>query len=307
VVEEQGKALDEALAAEVKALLDAGDTDQVCLSSTKRIHQIAKAVADRTCNEVDVSVIGAAIAIQCIARKTEEALAALIELVERGHAYTGAAVLRQMCEELIFAKYLRSIPRTEADEFVRLKAQLETHQGIEAQEGFFTAQQKAYERADESDPELTVRMPDSARRIGASLELKLREMGKRLGWGNKVKPTVRHMAEVAGITNVYEFFYHASSSSVHASLHHLLRMVWYDKTTKRASITNRNFQQYYQRFGLVYGSWIASEVISVVTEEFPGSLPEKLREPFGIWFALTVIPAIVRRAPPIVTREELCR
>jgi hypothetical protein len=306
MAEDQDPVLQE-VSNEIRALLDAGDTDKTYLVSTKRIHQIAKAVADRVCQEVDVSVVGAALVVRCIARKTDEALAALIELVERGHAYAAATMLRQMCEELLFAKFIRLLPRAEADEFVRLRTALEGHEGIEAQEDFFTAQQLVYGVTDASDPRVTVRMPDSARGIGDQLRSKLKDLGKRVGWGNKPKPTVKQMAERSGSTDAYDFFYHASSSSVHASLHHLLRMVWFDQATKLASVTNRNFQQYYRRFALVYGSWIASEVIAVVTQEFPGSLPKELEEPFNIWLALTVIPAVSHRAPPIVTREEIRR
>jgi hypothetical protein len=84
-------------------------------------------------------------------------------------------------------------------------------------------------------------------------------------------------------------------------------MVWFDQATKLASVTNTNFQQYYRRFALVYGSWIASEVMAVVTQEFPGSLPKELEQPFNFWLALTVIPAVTHRTPPIVTREEIRR
>jgi Family of unknown function (DUF5677) len=305
VTEERNSILDE-VSNQIKALLDAGDTDKTCLAATKRIHEIAKAVADQVCRNVDVSA-SAALVIRCIARKTDEALAALIELVERGHAYAAATMLRQMCEELIFAKFILSLPREEADEFIRLRTSLECYEGIEAQEDFFTAQQRVYGVADSSDPRLIVRLPDSARRIGDALRSKLKALGKRVGWGSKPKPTVKQMAERSGMTDVYGFFYHASSSSVHASLHHLLRMVWFDRATNAASITNRNFQQYYQRFALIYGSWIASKVIDVVTQEFPGSLPQELDQPFNIWLALTVIPAVAQRAPPIVTREEIRR
>src|SRR5262249_8462449 len=155
----QKKAVAEAFE-EAKTLFKSGDTDQMYLVATKRIHQIAKAVADRACHEADVSAEDAALVIRCIARKTDETLAALIELVERGHDYSAATMLRQMCEELIFAKYLRSISRADADEFVRLKTWLEGHEGIEAQEDFFTSQQKVYGVADRSNPELTVRMPE---------------------------------------------------------------------------------------------------------------------------------------------------
>jgi hypothetical protein len=197
--------LDEARG-EVRRLLDAGDTDQLYLNVTKRILHITKVVADRVCQDVDVPVIGATLVIRCIARKTEEALAALIDLVELGHDYSAATMLRQMCEELIFAEYLRAISRDDADEFVRHKAILECHEGIEAQEDFFTSQQKVFGQPDSSDPTLTVRMTESERGVGDTIRSKLKDIGKRVGWGNKPTPSVKQMSERAGMMDVYDFF-----------------------------------------------------------------------------------------------------
>jgi hypothetical protein len=150
-----------------------------------------------------------------------------------------------------------------------------------------------------------VRMSSADRARGNELIDKLKDVGRRAGWGNKAKPTVSEMAARAGFTEVYEFFYHAACSSVHASLHHLMRMVWVNGESENVSISNRNFEQYYRRFALIYGAWIASEVIAVIEEEFPASFPSEKEDCFSIWLAIVVKPAVVHRAPAIVTGQEL--
>jgi len=231
-------------------------------------------------------------------------MAALIHLGENGHEYTATGLLRQMCEELIFAAFLRTLDRADADEFIRLKAELELVEGIDAQETFFTRQQEVYGEEDASG-ESAVRMPQwGAARREEVISL-LKEMGRRIGWGNKPKPTVKHMAKRAGMEDVYAFFYHASCSSVHASLHHMLRMVWRDRESGAYSITNRNFAQYYRRFSLLYGAWIASQVIHLAMEEYAIELTTEQDRMFCVWLALLIIPAIKQRAPGIVTSQEL--
>jgi hypothetical protein len=113
------------------------------------------------------------------------------------------------------------------------------------------------------------------------------------------------MARQAEMTEHYEFFYHAACSYVHASLHHALRMVWGDPDSGVFSITNRNFGQFYGRFALTYGSWLMAEAVALAEGSFDASFPEELTDAYDIWFAIIVKPSVVRRAPAIVTRDEL--
>jgi len=98
--------------AEVSALLKMGDSDATILTATKRIFEVVKALTDRACDRVSDPTISTAMAIRCIARKTEEAMAVIIDLVERGYAYQATALLRPMCEELLFARFIRTIHRS---------------------------------------------------------------------------------------------------------------------------------------------------------------------------------------------------
>src|SRR6266508_6442199 len=92
------------------------------------------------------------------------------------------------------------------------------------------------------------------------LRRRLRQLGEKLGWGDRASPTVDYMARSIHSDDEYEFFYHAACSSVHASLHHMLRMVWRKRPSGTFSITNANFRQYYQRFALAYSTWLCALV-----------------------------------------------
>jgi hypothetical protein len=291
--------------AEMSVLLDAGDSDATILTATKRIYEILKTVTDRACEGVSDTACSTAMAIRCIARKTEEAMAVVIDLVERGNAYQATSLLRPMCEELLFARFIRSLPRSDADQYIRLKTMLEIDEGIHAQDAFFTKQQRDFGWPDGSNPETTILARMEEQRISDGIKDALKSIGDRLGWGKKPKPSAKEMAERTDSLDVYEFFYHAASSSVHASLHHLLRMAWWDSSTKKLTISNKVMEQHHRMFSLIYGAWIASGVISAVTEEFPDTWPDEYDDSFGIWLAILMKPAVVQRSPPIVTKREL--
>lgn len=213
------------IVAEIGDLIKSGERKTVYLTAAKRIQGFLKHLADQVCNGVDGTKADASLVIRAIARKTEEDLASVIYCVEGNHCYAATGLLRPICEELIFAKFLRSIARTDADEFVRMRSLLDVHEGIKAQEDFFADQQRVYRWADNSVPGSVVKPPADLEQRIAELKAKMKDLGKRIGWGNTPKPSVRYMADSSDATAVYNYFYHAASSSVHASLHHLLRMV----------------------------------------------------------------------------------
>ena len=291
--------------AEAVALFDAGDSEHTILTATKRILEILQEINVPLCDGIVSNLVSTSLVIRCIARKAEEALRSIIAIVELGHSYSATALLRPMCEELIFAKFLRSLSRVDADEYVRLRALLEIHEGIKAQDNFFASQQQKYEWPDESDPRRLPRLPTDAEEVDHTLRNKLKDIGDRNGWGKKPKATAKEMATRGGLEEVYGFFYHAASSSVHASLHHLLRMVWTDSSAGHGDISSRHLEQHYRRVALIYGAWIAGEIIEVISEEFPGAFPESNEDSFGIWMTIVVKPAVVQRSPPIVTGREL--
>src|SRR4051794_34182717 len=107
--------IEDAAFAEAVALMDAGDIDALYLVAAAKIQSILKHVTDRVCEGVDGTKADTQLVIRAIARKTEESLSSVIFCVEGGHTYAATALLRQMCEELIFAKFIRSLARPDAD------------------------------------------------------------------------------------------------------------------------------------------------------------------------------------------------
>ena len=108
------------------------------------------------------------------------------------------------------------------------------------------------------------------------------------------------MAEKTGSLEIYNFFYHAASSSVHASLHNLLRMVWGNPETGQFSITNMNYERYYRKVVIAYGATLFSEIMEAVNDSF-----------LDMWEGVDYeayqgkVAFIVNFTPPIVTKEEL--
>ena len=70
-----------------------------------------------------------------------------------------------------------------------------------------------------------------------------------------------------------------------------------DPKTGIFSVTNKNFEQYYSRFVLIYASWLASKAMMITRNEFPTEWPEEEEDSFSILLALFVKPAVYHRAP----------
>ena len=115
-----------------------------------------------------------------------------------------------------------------------------------------------------------------------------------------ITPTVYYMAKQTGSLEIYNFFYHAASSSVHANLHNLLRMVWGNPENGQFSITNMNYERYYRKVVIAYGATLFSEIMEVAKDSFPGIWEGVDYEAYQEKVAL-----VIKFTPPIVTEEEL--
>ncbi len=231
---------------------------------------LSKPFVERLTDKVEIDPLSKHIprhlVLRCIARKSYESMEALLVLVKDGYSYAAMSILRSMCEDLIFSKFILSLSRSDAEAYLFVISQLEFAESSEAQRVYFTKRSKS------SDSEETT----EARKVSRYLsDLKsrqsviLKDMGKRLGWGNRAKPTVKYMAETVDLLDVYEFYYHATSASVHTSLHLLLRMVWGDVAAGKYSITNNNFEAFYRRVVLVYGAILYDNILTVMSGQFP--------------------------------------
>ncbi len=238
--------------------------------------------------------------LRCIVRKAYESMSAILDLARLRHSLPAMSLLRSMCEELIFAKFIKSLPSEDAETYLHLTTILELHKGLEAQAVFFSVEQSTPSSRNPTDSK---RLEEQKKLLKKLIEVpsqRLKELGKKLGWGKKESPSIRYMAEKTGCLEIYTFFYHAASSSVHASLQNLLRMVWGNPETGQFSITNMNYERYYRKVVIAYGATLFAEIMEAVKDSFPNMWE-------GVDYAAyqEKVAFIIHFTPPIVTQEEL--
>jgi hypothetical protein len=222
--------------------LNEGDRDVYMLTAARGLLEIVEGFVDRVCSGVEVNGpadFSTALILRCIARKTQESLSTIVGLAEREQGYYAMALLRPMCEELIFARFLKTLPREDATKYIQKRIMLDRFEGLLAQNNFFDEIQEKYPvdvswRGERHPAELQ----DLSKRV-VEYRDELREFGSKHGWGSKPSPSVKQMAERTDSLAEYEFFYHAASNAVHANLHHLGRMVWKNFDKGIVSITNK--------------------------------------------------------------------
>jgi hypothetical protein len=234
--------------------------------------------------------------LRCIVRKAYESMLAILDLVRLRHSLPAMSLLRSMCEELIFAKFIKSLPYNDVETFLREKSVLELFQGQNAQIEYFLSKQSTSTSGKLTDNKLL----EKQKKLIEVSRQRLKELGKKLGWGKNASPTVKYMAEKTGSLEIYNFFYHAASSSVHASLHNLLRMVWGNPETGQFSITNMNYERYYRKVVIAYGAALFSEIMEAVKDSFPD-----MWEGIDYETYQEKVAFIINFMPPIVTKEEL--
>jgi hypothetical protein len=81
-------------------------------------------------------------------------------------------------------------------------------------------------------------------------------------------------------------------------------VVWGDPSQGIMSITNEHFNSYYRAFVLIYGVWLAFEVMEEVREEFADQWPAEERDIYATWLAALIGPAISLRQ--FLTCAERC-
>jgi len=240
------------------------------------------------------------VTFRCIARRQWESFDAVIQLAVAERAYAATALLRPMCEDLIFASWLMKVDRDLVNEYITLKMATEVLKGVREQERFFPVARAKFGR--EGPPLNKDRIAHIDVMLAEELS-KLKALVKRHGMSKRATPTVREMATTAGITPIYDFFYHATSASAHSSLHHMFRMVW-RKSGNNTAISSGNFERYHRDFALTYSVWLFSEHVALLKEVFPESFVS-LEKEYNFWHSLIIIPAADSGRPPIVTRDEL--
>lgn len=286
-------------------LLEIRDADLSAIETAKMLAEIYGCFTSSICFDLPLPSLNLDLLMRSVCRKAEETLLSIITLVEADQDYYAMPLLRPLCEEYLLAEYLCTLDRITADEIIKQKTNLDILKGIDAQKRFFPEAARAFDVNDfENLPDHEERTIELQNRISTQRN-ELKDLGKPLGWKGRDFPSASFMAGATDNGYVYDFFYRASSSAVHASLHHLGRMVWSDSSGQNFSVDNKNFAQYYGRFALTYGSWLTCMVVSKAMEYFQGDFPEDLRDSFNILSAYCIIPPIKQKAPKIVTEYEL--
>lgn len=286
----------------IEVLLKLRDADRAALDTAKMLTDIFGIFTSKVCFGLLPSPFDLDMVMRCVSRKAEETLLSIITLVETKQSYYAMPLLRPLCEEYLLTQYLCTLDRHVADEIIREKTILDILKGIHAQSQFFPEAARIFQFTEfERLPDHENQMLELQDRIAAQ-QRKLRTIGASVGWGRRDFPSARYMADATQNGHVYDFFYHASSSAVHASFHHLGRMVWGDSTL---SVDNKNFSQYYGRFALIYGSWLTCLTMLEAISYFPDHWPKDLEDSFSILFAFCVKPPVIQKAPQIVTPYEL--
>jgi hypothetical protein len=230
-------------------------------------------------------------------------------------SYMSTMPLRPLCEDLIYGCWLKTIPEDDANQLVQLGMMADIFKGIDVQRGFMP---KAYEMfgwlpddvIDEVDGSVDYPGRDIPEGVNEQLRTQnssdLKQLGIKLGWPKGRQPKIRDMAISCDLLDVYDFFYHGTSKSVHSSLHTMARMVWTNKSDNY-SISSQHFEKYYVNFALAYGVWLVEETLSRITSvEFPDEYQAIDDQAHSVWLAF-ILGGLARRRrfPPLVTYEEL--
>lgn len=288
-------------------LLEQGDPETLISTAAQRVLESVEHFVDAICNGVpfaSLSDFNVSLLLRCVARKSQESLMSITKLVVDEQTYYAMPLLRPMCEELIFIRFMKSLPREEANDYLWRRLSLDLLEGLKAQRGFFDKLQDEYPYDVREKYRPHRRETQDLPTKISEQRTALKDMGKRLGWGNRYAPSVKYMAESTGSDDEYGFFYHATSSAVHANLHHVGRMVWGD-LDQGVVITNENFAAYYRHFALTYGAWLTAKIMDEVNTEFPEQWHNGALVDYDIWRDFVQFIVGATRFPPIVTEEEL--
>jgi hypothetical protein len=193
-----------------------------------------------------------------IIRRQYECLGIAVDLAEKGQGFAAVGLLRPACEELLWAKYLGSIARADAERVVTLMARMELCDSLRAQEEHAGATAMKH-----------LGLATYARRMASKTQANaraVRELGVKLRWekrtveGGKL-PSMAFVAKSVNETKLYKLLYHASSRYVHFSPHELMRRAW--GKTGEMSVSSSHFADYWGSFVLYWGTFLLAGTFAV--------------------------------------------
>ena len=158
--------------------------------------------------------------------------------------------LRAICEDLIYIVAINKWPVEDANMYVKSTMIYELGKSIKAQHQFFKREKPSLLYLKPSDFSQRFRINNND----------LVHFWKKNGYSNcEVKlPSVFQIAKKNGLESLYNFLYHATSKSVHHSVHYLSRMGWGNESCEENEFHYRvgNFNKYYFEFCRFYGIYL---------------------------------------------------
>jgi Family of unknown function (DUF5677) len=203
-------------------------------------------------------------------------------------SYVMISTLRGMCEDLIFLTFLQDNARDIADKVTFNLAMHEIYVSSEAQWNFFK-----HENRDE-----VLYYYDQISGKAKLIEKENADLFKSIGVNtrNKIKPSVRSLAEKTGLKFLYDYLYHGTSSLVHFNPRTLLRMGW---GNRELTFSVTNFHLYYKDFGIFYGAYILRKILELYRNAIGDVDTDEIIESMGSFIDSR------KTWPPLVTFEEM--
>lgn len=158
--------------------------------------------------------------------------------------------LRSICEDYIVLRYIFNEYNQDKDQVIDLMMHADIYTSSVVQWNFFEKyhpNQILYYEAD--FPKKEVEVKSELRNI-------VNSQGKKSG--KQSLPTVRFMANKSGLSELYDYIYHATSIFVHFNPHTLLRMGW--GRLPEITFSTRHFNVYYRHFACFYGAYLFKEL-----------------------------------------------
>jgi hypothetical protein len=206
--------------------------------------------------------------------------------------------VRTACEELIWAKYLVSLDREDAEVLVRCLSAKDLFDSLRAQQAYAPESIKILGLANHL-------VTASRRQVQVTQDLTA--LAGRLKWnlrsGAKV-PSVKYMAKKVQLEPLYNLIYSASSRFGHFSPHELMRRVW--GKPGEMTISSSNFSDYWATFGIYWGLRIFLDLL-ISLNDFLCVIPLDDAKDSDLGEAILAAAAKLGEigAVPVITAEEL--
>lgn len=182
--------------------------------------------------------------------KQFESLEVISDLVGKNKGSVAGPLLRPMCEEFIWIKYLAGISPSAAENILRLA-------GLEEIYDSLTAVDETAGKAATEELGLTSCL-ERVRELKDKRHDALNETAEKLRWPKRKRknpsPSVYWLAKKVGEEDLYGIVYHATSRLAHFSVAELGRRVWWSKPDRKLLIGSSHFADHWNRFCLHWGA-----------------------------------------------------